>query len=61
MTTNLQMDPVSIPFRKIICKSCQTVGDTQTGFKLFDSEVKGRAQAICEACGTANLIKKERN
>ena len=61
MIDNLQVDAVTIPYRKIICKSCMSVGDTQTGFKIFDSETKGRALAVCDQCGTQNLIKKERN
>ncbi|EKD69581.1 MAG: hypothetical protein ACD_47C00072G0002 [uncultured bacterium] len=60
MSSSSQFNPISIPFRKIICKSCQTVGSTETGFKIFDSEVKDRALAVCDSCGASNLIRKER-
>lgn len=58
--TELTTTGFSIPFRKIICKSCNTAGDTVIGFKISESEVKGRALAVCEQCGTPNLIKKDR-
>ncbi|MEZ7893139.1 MAG: hypothetical protein QMC67_15495 [Candidatus Wallbacteria bacterium] len=60
MSTNSQLNPITIPFRKIICKKCQFVGDSNAGFKIYDSEEKERVSAVCEHCGTSNLIKKER-
>lgn|GEM_PF-6133143 len=60
MSSNAQLSPIDIPFRKIICKSCQTVGSTEMGFKIFESEIKDRAMAVCDSCGATNLIKKER-
>jgi len=60
MTNQHDLNPVTIPFRKIICKSCQTPGTTDMGFKIFDSQEPGRVTAVCESCGAPNLIKKDR-
>lgn len=61
MTTIHDLNPVTIPFRKIICKTCQTPGTSDMGFKIFDSQEVGRVTAVCEHCGATNLIRKERN
>lgn len=55
-----QLNPITIPFRKIICKSCNKAGNSESGFKIYSSDVKDRVLAICESCGATNLIKKEK-
>lgn len=50
---------VAIDHRKIVCKSCQRAGDNTVGFRLYEAPVLERVIAVCEGCGTANMIRRK--